>query len=157
MAFRPPSYNLWCRVLGMTNAPGDPDVYGIRGWSLCQVRGPANNQQTYPWLPGVLTYWPSVWEILFPKWSDVRCKLTSGTFTDTIEFETDAIRKYEVHWVDDKACGFSNEYRLTLCTLQAVTYGGPGSPRPLPAFNPAVVPPVGYTPLPTVPPAPAPW
>lgn len=140
MAFRVPVFNVWGEVI-------DQDIEASRGHTICQVRGPTNvpvlMNQTM-----TIDQTRIVWEILFPRGSDVRGGNNSGqTVGDRF------IVCGTTHWlfylttVGDKAAGFSNEYRLAYA-LHSFEGGGV---KYLSRLNTDYRPPAGYTPLPIVP------
>jgi len=147
MAYRVPSFNIWCQVLDQ--------FYLEVGWSVCQLRGPVNGvfdlEQT-----GTPTSCTLLWEVLFPKGSDVRTRNSTGTRASGLLFsQWDIIRlcgsqrlSFMVQSVGDKAAGFDNEYRLVYVStnLDEVLAFNTG----LPQVNKNFLPPVGYTPLPII-------
>jgi len=139
MAFRVPSFNLWCAVYRQQGLV-------LKGYSRCQLRGPVN---TYvPFLSGAAfgNSLRTPWEILFPAGSDVCSAQWTGANSGDIIYLGDSARhQYYVYWVGDKAAGFSNEYRLVFA-LQVNEAGV----IPVARVNPLWFPPEGYLPLPII-------
>lgn len=136
MAFRTPVFNLWAEVVASATGFN-------RGWTPLQLRGPTNTGiflNDTPAAPFVF-----YWEILLPKGSDVKNISNGGAHgADDIFIRPGNLRGYRVIWVDDKAAGFTNEYRLVWAQQHIIS-------APLPRVNSSMVPPGGYTPLPVVP------
>lgn len=140
MAYRIPVFNLWSQVWRLT-VPGVPGDYTMAGYSRCQLRGPDSH----------LDGGGNLFEILFPKWSDVRGRAFAASFGDVIIVAGwDEQFWATVFDVSDKGAGFANEYRQAICSWRGITASSPEGP--FPTTNPLLDPPVGYLALPLTPP-----
>jgi len=141
MAYYPPRFNTWCQVWRLLDA-GDPFAYTLVGYSSCQLRGPS------PYVSEP----QSVFEVLFPKHSDVRGPQQSEAHNigDAI-----ILAGYDGwHWarcffVCDKGAGFVNEYRMAICAFFRLDSVGDGHGGYQP-IDLALEPPEGFTPLPLI-------
>lgn len=145
MAYRTPVFNVWCKVRRETLVAGVPTVT-FPGYSLCQVRGPKAG--------GAEIINAICFEILFPKWSDVRYSNQNDTiFGDWVQVAGWGNRWAQIVEVCDKGAGFTNEYRLT--SAYFVDYStGVGSLNTVlgcGVVDPTLMPPGGFTPLPLLP------
>ncbi len=133
MAYRPPVFNLFAAVYSVTNL----GVYTLRGYCPCQLRGPTNSMANNMYPAG--DYTPILWEALFPKGIDIRDRFTAGTgfIEDAVEITPGTVRFYNVVYFDDKAAGFSNEYRMALLEKNWGTAG----PWPWATVDPTYTPP----------------
>lgn len=135
MAYRPPVYNIFAKVWSMSSL----GVSTLRGYTPCQLRGPAASgfQNVTP--SG--DYSPVFWEALFPKGTDIRDRFTAGAgfIQDLVEISPGTGRFYNVVYWDDKAAGFSNEYRLVYLEKNFVN----GTTFPYPTVDSAYAPPPG--------------
>jgi len=115
MAYYPPRFNLWCQVQRILPPSG---VRGIVGYTKCQLRGPSSHVQ-----PG---FTGSAFEVLFPKWTDVRgVQQAPSALGDWIQIAGCGNRFAVLVSVCDKGAGFPNEYRLGVCTWIARTTSPP--------------------------------
>lgn len=140
MAFRPPTFNLWCQVY----RNGTPLV--LAGYSICQLRGPTShvdgNAQSV--------------EVLFPKYSDVRGIAQSPALGGDVIVIAGYQRFYlVVEYTSDKGAGFTNEYRIASSRWRDVNTTLHPPPPYTPVVDTTLLPPPGYTPLALV--TPLPW
>lgn len=141
MAFYLPRFNVWCRVWRKLTTNTNPIEIG---YSICQVRGPEGRISPPQGQVG--------FEVLFPKWSDVR------GFPQGVNGDGDFIqvagwgpRTAQINSIADKGAGFANEYRVAVVGWVNFTDGlkynklkGAGP------VEPTLLPPDGYTPLPLI-------
>jgi len=136
MAFKVPTFNLWCQVWRPNEAGNE---YTSVGYSKCALRGPESTMEA-----GLNTP-PS--QVLLPKGSDVRSiTLSEFSIPDVIDIAGQGAEVFfEVFWVADKGAGYANEYRI----VGGATRNRFGeSVNGLRRTNVALQPPLGYTPLP---------
>lgn len=139
MAFQTPKFNLWCQVW----SNNWPPLFRTqrRGWSRCQVRGPTSHVGD---LDNTANF-----EVLFPKWSDVRGRAQSPFDC----FDWINVAGWGNHWcyvshVMDKGAGFTNEYRIAM--VYWVDHGPLNDTYVCGSVEPTLQPPAGYVPLPLV-------
>jgi hypothetical protein len=118
MAFRPPVFNLTCRVWRWYAGPYTSTHAGGVD-SLCQLRyyrtgAAASEAYAQAGLIG----------IALPARTDIRPNNDWGVGIngDIVECPKGSGRFYEAQFVDDVARGFSNEYRLVFCTHAQAPY-----------------------------------
>jgi len=138
MAYFPPRFNMWCRVAFEGIVPANLQ---LRGYSLCQLRGPASRESDPGFSQG--------FQVLFPMYSDVRgIEQRDAGLHDWLQLAGWGDRWAVVTSVCDKGAGFTNEYRQAECqfTTHGVTNMTPG----MPAAKFGLEPPVGFVPLPLI-------
>ena len=140
MAWFPPRFNLWCQVWRPSPSP----TYVLVGWSKCQSRGPTSHVESGGFY----------FEVLFPKWSDVRASNLPGVSENDVLVLGGFDRRWcTAAFVYDKGGGFPNEYRLVYAGWRTKTTIIPSVPPGCCPVNADLVPPDGYTPLPLIEPA----
>lgn len=142
MAWRLPRFNQWCQVW----RPNDSGHATLRGYSLCQLRGPTSHVDNTN---------AGLFEVLFPKWSDiVGFSFSGGHNGDLIMMSGFLARHYaQIVLVADKGAGFPNEYRLATCMWRPTTTVIPPLEVMTPCSDPTQLPPDGYLPLPVLSPS----
>lgn len=139
MAFRVPVFNVWAKVYHWDNTIPVP-AYVSAGYSLCQQRGVDSHTDA-----SALS--TNMFQVLFPKGSDVRGPLQSASgIGDRIQIAGYGTQTVRVHSLSDKGTGFTNEYRI------ANVYWDIGvAADSLNRVNILLAPPPGFLPLPILP------
>jgi len=135
MAWRAPTFNVWAAVY----RPDAGAVLHLVGYSKCQYRGPTSHSE----LIGSIAF-----EVLFPKFSDIRDVVHGAFGADIIEIGGWGRNYAVISGISDKGAGFTNEYRLAICTWRPRTSVLPPVPLGQPPVDPLLEPPTGFTPLP---------
>jgi len=150
VAFQIPKFNIWVQVFQQ----GVASRVSV-GYSRAQIRAPRPSLVGRFYNIGFQLYDLPYVEVLFPAGSDIRSyqyARNSGPVPaddGMIIIPLGNINTgYVVQGVFDVGSGFPNEFRVALCRItDDVTLTGSAGMR---RVNPALEPPVGYTPLPVL-------
>jgi hypothetical protein len=127
VAFKPPTFNLvanvWLRLGTPTTLP--PGRPADTQYS-CQLY----LSKTHLQLPTTTFATSASVLVLFPARTDVRGSAAGGQQNDLLEVPAASGRFYAVRWVEDRAKGFTNEYRVAGCLQQVQVTGGWPFPTP---------------------------
>jgi hypothetical protein len=130
MAFRPPNFNLTCRIWrvgGVGGAYAAPDV--TSPCALSPGRRVLLAQDPNPGAGSSV----GVMELLLPKLTDIRATW-NAVAADVVEVPAGSKRFYTTFHVDDTGKGYLNEYRLALIGYlpAGATFFALTAPVPLP-------------------------